>query len=282
MLFFNYNGKLFKENTAIIGPDNRGIRYGDGLFETIKCKNGVLILTDEHLARLWNGIRILQFNPSKLFTPDMLEKEIYRLLEKNNHTTARVRLSVTRGNGGLYDTNDHSPQFVIQSWPLEIDSSRLNQNGLQLCIYPHAKKAVDAFSNLKHNNFLPYFMGALYARELKCNDAIILNTADRVCDTTIANIFLISGNTITTVSLEEGCIAGVMRAFVIRTLKLLGYEIKEKVLTTNDLASADEVFLTNSIFNMKWVAAIGEKKYSNTLTTKIFHELLQTNPSVFC
>lgn len=281
MLYFNFNGKLLEENTPVAGPDNRGLRYGDGLFETLKYRNGELIMADEHLARLWKGINLLKFDRPKLFTPDLIENEIKLLLKKNNHALARVRISVIRGNGGLYDTKSQSLNYIIQSWQLNDQTGALNENGLQLCIYPDAKKSIDDFSNLKHNNFLPYFMGALFAKEQQCNDAIILNSAGRICDTTIANIFFVESQSIFTIPLREGCVAGVMRNFIIEQLSGSESPVIEKAITVEDLMKADEVFLTNSINNMRWVAGIGKKKYANTLVKKIYHQLSQTNGAIF-
>lgn len=282
MLYFNYNGKILEADTPIAPPDNRGLRYGDGLFETIKYKNGHLILLDEHFARLWKGMQLLQFEPSKLFTPDFLQKEILQLVNKNKHAEARVRIAVIRGNGGLYDAKNHLPNYIIQSWPLASNNAVINENGLQLCIYQDAKKSLDAFSNSKHNNFLPYFMGALSAKKNHCNDAIILNSNGNIADTTIANIFLIDDRIIYTPSLAEGCIAGVMRKFILQELEQLGYIIHETALTTEILMNADEVFLTNSIYNIRWVAAVDDKKYSNEIVRKIYEQLCQTNKAVFC
>ena len=75
MAHFNYNGKVFKENSLIVGPDNRGLRYGDGIFETLKIKNGQVILEDEHFARLWNGMQVLQFEIPKHFSPEKLKRK---------------------------------------------------------------------------------------------------------------------------------------------------------------------------------------------------------------
>ena len=188
MNYFNFNGKIFESNTDIIGPDNRGLRYGDGLFETIKFKNNELILADEHFARLWKGMQLLKFDIPKLFTTENIQEQIIQLLKKNKQTAARVRLSVIRGDGGLYDVKNHSPVYMIQSWPMATDNTSLNENGLQLCIYTGAKKMIDSFCNIKHNNYLPYFMGALFAKEQQCNDAVIVNNHDRICDSTIGVI----------------------------------------------------------------------------------------------
>ena len=282
MNYFNFNGKVFEEHTPVIGTSNRGLRYGDGLFETIKYKNNELIMADEHFARLWKGMQLLQFDIPKLFTSENLQQQIIQLLKKNNQSDARVRLSVIRGDGGLYDTKNHSPVYIIQSWQLAPDNAILNQNGLQLCIYNGAKKMTDSFCNIKHNNYLPYFMAALFAKEQQCNDAIILNNYDRICDSTIANIFIIKNETIYTPSLSEGCVAGVMRKFIIQNITSLGYSIIETELTGKMLLDADEIFLSNSIYNIRWVAAIEQKKYSNAITGKIFEGFRKTNPAVFC
>lgn len=282
MNFINFNGKFIEAQTAIITADNRGLRYGDGLFETIKYKNNALILVDEHLSRLWKGMQLLQFDIPKLFTPDNLQDQILQLVKKNNLTTARIRLSIVRGNGGLYDTVNHHPLYIIQAWAISDNNTILNENGLQVCIYNEAKKALDNFSNLKHNNYLPYFMGALFAKKQQCNDALILNQHDRICDSTIANIFIVKGESIFTPSLAEGCVAGVMRKFILQQLIEQGLTVTETALTKEDLLNADEVFLSNSIYNIRWVAAIENKTYTNGTVKKIFNLLTKTNAAVFC
>lgn len=282
MKFLNYNGKFYEEGTPIITADSRGLRYGDGIFETIKFKNNECILLEEHLKRLWLGVDALQFEKPKLFTKQFLRDELENLLKKNKDTTARVRLSVFRGKGGLYDAENHQPNFIIQTMPLQSDTSILNGNGLQLCIFRDALKAIDKFSNLKHNNFLPYLMGAQFAKASKCNDAIILNHHLRICDSTIANIFVIKDGTVYTPALTEGCVAGVMRQFLLTHLPLLVEDVQECSLTKEMLLDADEVFLSNSIYNIRWVAGIDQKKYSNTITRSIYEKLSQTKSDVFC
>lgn len=277
MHHFNFNGKLFQEGTPVIGVDNRGLRYGDGLFETIKYADGKLLLADEHFARLWKGMELLAFDIPKHFTPQQLEKEIKGLLQKNKHTNnVRIRITVIKGEGGLYDAVNHYPNYIIQSWPLTGDNDSLNSNGLVIGIYETAKKACDAFCNIKHNNYLPYTMAALYARSQQWNDAVILNTANNICDTTIANIFFIKAGKIYTPSLSEGCVAGITRKVLIKLLKEKHFDIVEKTITVEELLAADEVFLTNSIYTLRWVQCIGAISYTSAITKKIYTELLQT------
>lgn len=282
MRSFNYNGKYFKEGTPIIEAGSRALRYGDGLFETIKFKNNEFILLQDHLLRLWQGMELMQFEKPKLFTKQYLRDELADLVIKNKETNARIRLSILRANGGLYDAAHHHPHFIIESLPLATDTTTLNGNGLQICIYRDAVKTCDLFSNIKHNNYLPYFMGALFAKANRCNDAIILNAHGRICDSTIANIFIVKNETIYTPALTEGCVAGVMRKYLLQQLPATGFQVIEDSITEQMLLEADEVFLSNSIYNVRWVAGIGKKEYSNDITRKLYDKLATTNKNIFC
>ena len=272
---FNFNGKIFSEGISIVGADNRGLRYGDGLFETIKMTKGQLIQEDEHFARLWNGMKVLQFDIPKQFTPDKLHAEIAQLVKKNRHeNAARVRLNVFRGNGGLYDAKNYFPNYIIQSWALPEGNGEWNSNGLIAGVYEDVKKSCDILSNLKHNNYLPYILAALKAKKEKWNDAILLNTYGRICDTTIANIFLIQDGVINTPALSEGCVAGVMRKKIIQELIKFQFKLTEKEISRDDLLNADEIFFTNSIYNLRWVQRIGNKEFSNAISRKIYDTVI--------
>ena len=277
MEYFNYNGKIYKNNTALISVNNRGLRYGDGLFETLKSINSTIQFAEDHIERLWKGMNLLQFKIPVHFTAENLQQEILELLKKNGHSnTARIRLTIFRGDGGLYDEISHIPHYLIQTWALPEDTGKWNSNGLVLGVYADAKKSCDMLSNLKHNNFLPYAMAALYAKKQKWNDAILFNSHERICDTAIANIFLVKGDIIYTPSLDEGCIAGIMRKNIINQLVKDDLEIIEGKITIEDLLDADEVFLSNSIYYIRWVQRIGDKEYTNSLTQKIYSSFLST------
>jgi branched-chain amino acid aminotransferase len=277
MVYFNYNGKIHPEGTPVIGVDNRGLRYGDGLFETIKMINGKLLFEDDHFARLWKGLKALEFDVPKNLTVDFLQKEMTALAQKNGHANAaRIRLNIVRGDGGLYDAKNHLPNYIIQSWPLAPSNGEWNSNGLVLGIYEAAKKSCDLLSNLKHNNYLPYVLAALKAKSQKWNDAIVLNTNGRICDTTIANIFIVKDGAVFTPSLQEGCVAGVMRRVVVQQVLKSGIDLIEKEISISELLAADEVFLTNSIYNIRWVQGIGDITFKNSLTYTIFSSLQST------
>jgi branched-subunit amino acid aminotransferase/4-amino-4-deoxychorismate lyase len=274
-IFFNYNDTFYKEGSLIISPDSRSFKYGDGLFETMKVLNRKIQLGVYHFERLFAGMQALQFEIPKHFTAAYLENKIAALCKKNRHNSyTRVRLTVFRGDGGLYDAKDQLPQYIIQTWHME-NSGELNSNGLVIGIYPEARKPCDKFANLKTNNFLPYAMAAVYAKQTGVDDCIILNSYDRICDTTIANIFVIKDNVIYTPALPEGCIAGVMRRFIIDKLRGSEFNVTEKSIPVDEFENADEVFLTNSIRGIRWVKQFGNSTYKNNLVQAI-HKIINT------
>lgn len=282
MTYFNYNGKIFSENENVIGPANRGLRYGDGVFETLKYKNGKIILAAEHFKRLWAGMEALEFSVPIHFTVEKLIVEIQSLTKKNKLNEARVRVTVIRGDGGIYDPKNNTPNYIIEAIKLPEDNGSLNINGLQVCIYEDAIKSIDTFSNLKTNNYLPYFMGAKFAKKQHCNDALILNSKGNICDSTIANIFFVKDKVIYTAALNEGCVAGVMRRWLIDTLKMLDYKVEETTVSKNLLLEADEVFLSNSIYNIRWVSSVENKNYTNVEVQKMSELLQRKYSEVFC
>lgn len=164
--YLNYNGKFIKSDKAIITADNRSFRYGDGLFETMKLHNGKIQLAEYHFERLWEGIKFLEFNKPKFLTFQYFADEILSTFKKNNHTkNARIRITVFRGKGGLYDPENHFPNYIIQTFNLQPANNGFNNKGFIIDVYPHARKAIDRFSHLKTNNYLPYVMAALYAKK---------------------------------------------------------------------------------------------------------------------
>jgi branched-chain amino acid aminotransferase len=270
--YFNYNGRFFADDENVLSKDDRSYRYGDGLFETMKLINGNISLGDHHFERLFSGLDILKFHIPVLFTKHKIEVEIKELCKKNEcERSARIRLSVSRGNGGLYDC-DNKFSYLIECWPLE--QKELNENGLIIDIFPDAKKSIDVFSNLKSANYLPYVMGAIWAKENKLNEALILNQHDRICDSTIANVFWAKDNKVFTPPLSEGCVAGIMRKKILELATLNpDYMLHETVLSQEILLQADEVFLTNAIAGIRWVKECGNKVYKNTISSKIFTAL---------
>lgn len=278
-MFICLNGKILRAEDPVLLASNRGYRYGDALFETMKVASKNILLETYHFERLFAGLRLLQFEIPKLLTREKLRNEVILLAEKNHcGNLARIRLSVFRGNGGVYD-EERTPQYLIECWPLNESLNRLNENGLVIDIFPAARKSCDSFSHLKSANYLPYTMAAIYAKANKLNDCLVLNTDGNIADATIANVFLIKEGVIITPGPDQGCVNGVMRRHLLEKMKDAGYSIQESPVSVSTLDEADEVFLTNAISGIRWVKQFRGKVYLNNLTVEIYNRFIKTIPA---
>ena len=276
-VYINQNGKTINETNAVVSVNNRSFRYGVGCFETMKVVKGNLLMPDYHFERLFSSLTLLQFDIPSFFTPAYLHTQVIELAKKNYHDKlARVRLTIYRGDGGLYDPQNLTPHFIIQTWELNPSNNLLNENGLVIDIFKGAKKSCDDYSAIKSNNYLSYAMAALWVKQQQLNDAILLNPYNRVADATIANVFAIKDGIIRTPSLSEGCINGIMRRNLLQKLPEIGLNAEEGALTVEDLLEADELFLTNSIYGIRWVKQLQEKTYDNKIARLISKKLVHS------
>ena len=117
-------------------------------------------------------------------------------------------------------------------------------------------------------------MAALHAKNKKLDDCFILNSSNRVCETTIANIFLIKNKITYTPALSQGCVGGVMRRFLVEKISK-HFLLKQTDISVEDIKQADEIFLTNAISGMRWIKQFGEIKYTNSFTTEIFKTVFE-------
>jgi len=274
--FIYFNGAFLPSGEAILSADNPGFRYGDGLFETMRAMNGRLILGDLHFERLLAGLRLLQFIPTPSLTAEKFSVAIRELCEKNGHSGyARVRLVVFRGD------EEGRPETIIQSAPLEAwgnpeEAPQQGQGeGLVIDLFPGGRKSCDVFSHLKSNNYLLYSMAARYARQEGLGDCLVLNSNGRVADSSISNVFYCRDGRIYTPPLSEGCVAGVMRRFVISLAIGAGLPVEEKETTPEDLEEAEEVFLTNAIRGIRPVGRFRRTVYPGGEMTLALHRLLR-------
>jgi branched-chain amino acid aminotransferase len=259
MNYLIHNGKYFSSEEKIINADNQSYRYGDGLFETMKMIKGEILLAEYHFMRLFKGLEVLKYNIPKLFKPDLLIEQIKTLAQKNGcGKAARVRLSVSRGRGGLYD-GDNKLDYIVECMPLNTSVNGLNENGLIIGLFEDAKKSCDLFSNLKSANYLPYVMAAQYGR---------------VCDATIANVFWIKDRNIFTPPLSEGCVDGVMRRHLLQMSGGTVKEIEEKVCPVADIENADEIFLTNAMYGIRWVKQFENKIFGNSIVSELYGRII--------
>lgn len=280
-LFLSINGNIVPSSQPVLRADNRGYRFADGLFETMKWQKGRIHFFDLHWERLHSGLQLLGFHIPTTFNPTQIIEQINDLTERNMLAdTARIRLSVSRGNGMLYPNPDQPDEliYIIECFPASGDVNFLNEKGITIGIYERARKAPDAFSHLKSSNFLAYRMAAIHAQKMDWDNAIVLNPNNRIADATGTNVFIVMGNTLITPPLSEGPVAGVMRRHLLDEIPLAlpNIEIVEKPITIEMLKEASEICLTNSITGIRWVKQMDDKLYGNTCAGEIYNKLLKT------
>jgi branched-chain amino acid aminotransferase len=273
--YINLNGKIIRSDQPVVHANNRGFRYGDGIFETIRVKEGHIILADYHFDRLFSGIESLQFELPLNFTKDRLALQIEELCKKNHEQrSARVRLMVYRSDDGLSQSHEDFPDYIIQSSSIASVNPVIDEQGLQLAVYPHGKKAIDLFSNLKSNNYLLPVMAGKYAKSHQCGDCLILNSKENICESTMANIFCVKNKKIYTPPLSEGCVAGVTRRYLIEQMTKGNYPQEETAMDIEFLKNSDEIFLSNAIQGIRWVSHFRDRKFGNTIASQLYRSFI--------
>ena len=273
--FILYNGNYHLKDEFGLSFKNRAFCYGDGLFETMHANGTEIQFFEDHMIRLKYGMKILKMEIPTIIESEIIEKEIIKLLHKNKlYQGVRIRLSVFRNDGGKYTPADNNISYLAETEYIENDHYELNQKGFIIDIFNDIKKPVNQFSNLKTSNSLLYVMAGLYSKEKKLNDCILLNEKGNIIEGISSNIFLIDGSTISTPTLKDGPVAGIMRKQILKIADSVGFKINhESSLTIENLLNADEAFFTNSISGIRWILAYKEKRYYNHNAKKLIDKL---------
>lgn len=267
----NFNGELrFKENIQLT-TDNRGFKYGDGIFETIKVLNHKVIFWEDHYFRLMASMRMLRMKIPMEFTLEFLEKEILKTVAiQENASSFRVRLNVFRKDGGLYTPKTNKIDYLIEvketnyqtksSYKIDVFKDFYNYSGL--------------LSTLKTNNRMLNTLASIFAEENDLDNCILVNERKGVVEVTNGNIFIVKGNVIKTPSLEEGCIKGIVRMKVIEMLtKNKDFIVEEGSISPFEIQKADEVFITNAIMGIQPVTKYKKKTFETTIGNKLQNSL---------
>lgn len=248
-----YNGKLVDEATAQTLSQQPVFQSGRSLIETMRWENGALALSPYHWNRLFAGMHCLDYRTPATFDECLLTAQIATVIAANNASGAlKIRLQLAPP-----DAAGHPPQFLLQIFPLPPA-----QPALIAGIAQNVYKRPHFLSQLKTGDRQVYALAALTAAHHGWDEALICNEAGRVIESTIANIFWVEDGQLFTPPLTEGCVAGVMRAFLLEKLPALGYPVREESLSMERLSVADEVFLSNALRGLRPVIEIaGTKAY---------------------
>ncbi len=272
----NLNGTLYQNTSDVLSIENRGYKYGDALFETLKVNNGRILFWEDHYFRLMASMRILRMEIPMNFTMEFLESEILKTINANElfSTSARVRMNVHRQDGGKYLPQGNLINYNIITESLHSDVYILNTRPYIIDLFKDFYMSPGLLSTVKTNNRIINVLGSIYANENKFNNCLLLNTNKNIVEGLNGNLFLIKGNLIKTPPLEDGCIKGVMRKQIIDIIgKRTDFEIQEESISPFELQKADELFLTNVITGLQPITLYRKKEYATIVSKLIIDEL---------
>jgi len=258
------NGTWMLESEAYIPVENRGMMYGDGLFETMVSTNGQVLLLNEHLNRLNNGLDYLSIDLQSS------REEWRRLFEvgirKNGHlgTQHVLRLQCWRNGGRGYTSRTSKGSWFLsfRAMPNEFDKTiyRLMSSSFTL-----SEKAVKA-NFLKSSNALLYVMAASEAQQKDYDDALLCNGDGYVGECSSANIFWVKDQTIYTPSISCGILQGTRRDALLRELYNQSlFSVQEGLFHIESLLEADVVFLTSTIKEIQLVHSLDTIQFGKDL-----------------
>ncbi len=265
-----YNNKCYPVDEPIFKVANRSFRYGDGLFETIRLIKGHLHLFDYHMERLQNGADFFRIELPSHWNTAFFKKKVWELLEKNEeYTNGKIRLSIFRADGGTYAPKSSKGNLLIEYEPLNSEHFILNKKGLKMEVFSEMEKTSNPFSNFKTSNALIYVMASLYKKEEGLDDCFIVNSQNRIIEGISSNIFIVKDGSLITPPLSEGCVAGVMRSYLLDLLDHHNIEYQVSPIQLEDLFQAQEIFLTDAIKGIRWVGSYKVKRYNLELAEKL-------------
>jgi branched-chain amino acid aminotransferase len=250
------NGKLVRPEDARIDPQDRGFTLADGLFETLRSYEGRPFRLADHLERLSRSAAELAI-PLPIDVP-VIAEAVGEVLAANRLSIgdAAIRITLTRGTGprGLIPPQDPRPSLLVSASPYaplpELCSA---------AVVDIRRNEGSSLSRLKTLGYLDNVLAAVAAERRGADEAILLNNRGRVSGGARANLFALVDGRIVTPPIGDGVLPGIARRVVGEIAGALQLAVEEDPLLPGDLARAQEIWLTNSLFELRAVARLDDK-----------------------
>ena len=271
----NFNGTL-QDNNATISADNRGLNYGDAVFETLRVSGGKIYFWEDHYFRLMASMRILRMEIPMNFTPEYLEEQVLETIssEGNNNGAFRAKILVWRKAGGKYSPITNNVEFLITTETLENPFYTMNDSFYEIELFKDHYIHSGLLSTLKTNNKVLNVLGSVYAKENEYANCLLLNEKKQVVEALNGNIFLVKDYKIKTPPLEDGCLNGILRKQIIKILgQIPDYILEEASVSPFELQKADEIFITNVITGIQPVSKYRKKEYTREVAKELLSKL---------
>ena len=261
-------GYIDEINISIL---DRGLKFGDGLFETILIKENKPILIKEHLERFEKNLRLLSY--SSKINHQFLEKIINQGIDKLNldsNEYGSIRINYSRGINiersikvkTIYE--DFNPKNLwIEFYFIEVDFNPISVNISEI----EKRNEFSLLSKCKTFNYAQSIQTLIEANKKNFNDSILLNTQNELCCGTTFNILLKRDNQWLTPREESGCLPGVMRS------KLLDLKLIKEAHLIPDFNKDDILIAINSL-SCKQIKRVNDFKFDLDFNTKYFWNIL--------
>lgn len=257
-----YDGNLIRANQSVVPVESRGLMYGDGCFETLRVYKGAHFKLESHLDRLRAGAEFLGLKVPAGLEPSPIKKKLEKLLHKNRlkEEDSIVRVQLWREGGRGYHVQDiDESHYSILALPLPDMVSSVSLASVDLRRIP--EKSLP--SRFKLSNNINYITAARQAAEKGADDALMQTVDGYLSETTIANIFWISGSTVFTPSRECDLLPGITRSIIIQLVEEHSeLEILEGKYSLKDIYEADAVWICNSVREVMAVSQIDDVAYN--------------------
>lgn len=271
-MYVYLNNRVVPREEAVISVFDHGFLYGDGVYETMRVYGGVVFMIDEHIRRLYRSADMIGLTIKD--NAGSLKSKIYETLNANNLKDAYLRLTISRGYGGLgLDPKlCKMPTLVIIAEHFKKYPKAFYENGVRVLI-PQIRRNLKSALNpqIKSLNFLNNILAKLEAIKGSAYEAVMLNADGFLTEGTVSNIFFLKNNLLCTPSLRCGILNGITRAIVIKLAVKEAIHVKEGEFRREELYGADEVFLTNTTMEIMPVSAVDDRSHEVGSLTKLLH-----------
>jgi branched-chain amino acid aminotransferase len=256
-----FDGQLIEAGEAALPVRDRSVLFGDAVFETLRAYKGRLFRLDRHVERMRRACAVLRFE-----TPadGYIRSAVAEVLEANGpfDGDARVRVTLTGGEfaGEVGLARSGKPRLIVTAVPYE-PPARAYIEGISLVISGIRRNTSSPVSQLKTCNSLDSLMARQEAFDRGADDAVMLTTAGNLAEATTSNLFFVKDGVVSTPDMGCAFLPGVTRDAVLENCRDEGIKCTPVMGGPELLFEADEVFLTNSMFELLPVRILGDHVY---------------------
>jgi branched-chain amino acid aminotransferase len=260
---YHVNGELVAREAATVSVEDRGFRYGDGVFETMRAYGGEVLDWNRHVARLRRGCERLGMAGA---VPEDLAVRVAETLDANGLADAYVRVNLTRGvqPGKLTPREDVDPTVVVvvtQLPPGGCDGEKV-WDGPATVQTVSTRRPPDASipADVKTHNYLPGIVARLELRRAAGPDhspdeALVRDVDGALASGSTSNVFFVADGTLKTPA-EGPILPGITREVVLELAEDEAFPVETGRYEVNDVREADEAFLTNRTWELRPVGTV--------------------------